>query len=68
MELISTAEDEDHSVMEALRVRAWRAEQLWRLGLPQRLADTFADVVDWHALAGLVERGCPPELALEIVR
>jgi hypothetical protein len=70
MELISTAEDEDfdHSVMEALRVRAWRAEQLRRLGLPQRLADTFADVVDWHALAGLVERGCPPELALEIVR
>jgi hypothetical protein len=62
MELISTAEDEDldHSVMEALRVRAWRAEQLRRLGLPQRLADTFADVVDWHALAGLVERGCRP--------
>jgi hypothetical protein len=70
MELISTAEDEDldHSVMEALRVRMWRFEQLRRLGLPQRLADKFADVVDWHTLAGLVERGCPPELALEIVR
>jgi thiosulfate reductase cytochrome b subunit len=70
MELISTAqgEDLDHSVMEALRVRAWRAEQLRRLGLPHMLADTFADLVDWHTLAGLVERGCPPELALEIVR
>jgi hypothetical protein len=70
MELISTAADEDldHSVMEALRVRAWRAEQLRRLGLPHTLAQTFADLVDWHALAALIERGCPPELALEIVR
>jgi hypothetical protein len=25
-------------------------------------------IVDWHALAGLIDRGCPPELALEIVR
>jgi hypothetical protein len=70
MELISTAEDEhlDRSAREALRVRAWRREQLGRLGLPHMLADTFADRVDWHALAGLIERGCPPELALEIVR
>ena len=57
MELISTAQDEDldHSVMEALRVRAWRVEQLRHLGLP-------------HTLAALIERGCPPQLALEIVR
>jgi hypothetical protein len=70
MELISTAADEDldHSVMETLRVRAWRAEQLRRLGLTHALADTFADLVDWHALAALIERGCPAELALEIVR
>ena len=69
MELISTAEDEvDHSVMEALRVSAWRAEQLRRLGLPHTIADRFADLVDWHTLAGLIDRGCPPELALEIVR
>ena len=70
MELVSTAqgEDLDHGVMEALRVRAWRAEQLRRLGLLPILADTFADVVDWHALGGLIERGCPPVLALEIVR
>jgi hypothetical protein len=24
--------------------------------------------IDWHEIAGLVERGCSPELALEIVR
>ena len=57
MELISTTEDEDldHGVMETLRVHAWRTEQLRRLGLS-------------HTLAGLIERGCPVELALEIVR
>ena len=49
------------------RVHAWRAEQLRRLGVPDALAEVFADIVDWHALAALVERGCPPELALEIV-
>jgi thiosulfate reductase cytochrome b subunit len=70
MELMSTAQDEerDHSVMEALRVRAWRAEQLRHLGLPHTLAYAFADLVDWHTLAALIERGCPPQLALEIVR
>jgi hypothetical protein len=70
MEPISTAqgEDLDHSVMEALRVRAWRAEQLRRLGLPHVLADTFADLVDWHAIADLVERGCSLSLTLDIVR
>jgi hypothetical protein len=49
-------------------VHAWRTEQLLRLGLPRTLAETFADLVDWHALADLVERGCSPRLALEIVR
>jgi hypothetical protein len=36
--------------------------------LSRIVAETFADLVDWHALAELVERGCSPELALEIVR
>jgi hypothetical protein len=49
-------------------VRAWRAEQLCRLGLPPIVAAMFADLVDWHAFADLVERGCSPALALEIVR
>jgi hypothetical protein len=49
-------------------VHQWRSEQLLRLGLPRTLAETFADLIDWHAFADLVERGCPPRLALEIVR
>jgi hypothetical protein len=49
-------------------VHEWRVEQLREVGLPARLARRFADVVDWHDLAALVERGCPAELALEIVR
>jgi len=53
---------------EELLVHDWRTEQLRRLGLPGTLAETFADLVDWHALAGLVEQGCSPQLALEIVR
>jgi hypothetical protein len=67
---LSPTEDEelDHGAREARAVRAWRVEQLRRLGLPNVLATTFADLVDWHALAGLIDRGCPPELALEIVR
>jgi hypothetical protein len=49
-------------------VHAWRTEQLQRLGLHRLLAETFADRIDWHAFAALVERGCTPTLALEIVR
>jgi hypothetical protein len=58
----------DEDSKERLFVHAWRAEQLWRLGLPRVLAEAFADRVDWHTLADLVKRGCPPVLALEIVR
>jgi len=32
------------------------------------VAEKFAGVVDWHEIARLVERGCPPRLALEIAR
>ena len=49
-------------------VHAWRVERLRHLGLPRLLAEMFADAVDWHAVADLVERGCPPLLALEIAR
>ena len=48
-------------------VRAWRAEQLERLGLPFALAELLADRVDWHTLAKLIDRGCPLHLALDIV-
>jgi sirohydrochlorin ferrochelatase len=54
--------------LEAAAIHAWRSHQLRRLGLSAGLADLFADTVDWHAVADLVDRGCPPLLALEIVR
>ena len=56
------ASDED------ARVYAWRVERLSGLGLSKVVASAVAPFVDWHEIARLVERGCSPELALEIVR
>jgi len=67
METILTHGD-DFQDPEALLVHEWRIEQLRRLGLRLRAAERFADLVDWHAVADLVERGCAPDLALEIAR
>ena len=61
-ELVEDTTDED------LLIQAWRTEQLRSLGLPHALAKTFAGLVDWHEVAALVAHGCPPDLALEIVR
>jgi hypothetical protein len=66
--LISDVELVEDTTEEGLLVRAWRAEQLRRLGFPRTLAETFAELVDWHDIAALVARGCPPDLALEIAR
>jgi hypothetical protein len=49
-------------------VHAWRVSQLTRLGIPRSLAEAYADHLDWHQIARLVRRGCPPLLALRIVR
>ena len=57
----------DPSVDERRRVHDWRVEQLQRVGVPAAHAALFADRVDWHAVAALVARGCPPALALRIV-
>jgi hypothetical protein len=48
-------------------VHDWRVAQLTRLGIPWSLAETVAAHVDWHQIAALVRRGCPPRLALHIV-
>ena len=53
---------------EEIRVYAWRVEQLAKLGLSTVIADVVANCVDWHEVARLVQKGCPPELALEIAR
>ena len=49
-------------------VHRWRAAQLKRLGIPESLAEAYADRLDWHQVARLVQRGCPPLLALRIIR
>src|SRR5207253_6535611 len=64
--LISDPELADDATDDELLTQSWRAEQLRRLGLTRILAETFAGLVDWHEIAALVARGCPPELALEI--
>jgi hypothetical protein len=66
--LISDAELVEETSDEELLIHAWRVEQLQRLGLPHILAETYAQLVDWHEIAGLVAGGCPLELALEIAR
>ena len=49
-------------------VEAWRLRRLVDAGFPLRLALQLAATpgVDLHALLGLVDRGCPPELAARI--
>jgi hypothetical protein len=49
-------------------VHEWQSEQLDRLGFSETMAQAFASRVDWHQVEDLVGRGCPPELALEILR
>jgi hypothetical protein len=52
---------------EELLVHSWRVDRLTRLGVPGSLAEVYADRLDWHQVARLVQRGCPPRLALRIV-
>jgi hypothetical protein len=52
---------------EELLVHDWRVDRLTRLGVPGSLAQVYADRLDWHQVARLVQRGCPPRLALRIV-
>jgi hypothetical protein len=61
-------EIETEKESEETRVFAWRVEQLAKLGLSTAIADAVAGFVDWHEVARLVQKGCPPELALEIAR
>jgi hypothetical protein len=64
-EAIETGIDEES---EEVRIHAWRAEQLGKLGFSTIIAEAVADVVDWHEVAPLVAKGCPLALALEIAR
>ena len=66
--MMSNAELVEERSDEELLIHAWRVEQLQRLGLRRILAETFAELVDWHEIAELIAGGCPPKLALEIAR
>jgi hypothetical protein len=54
---------------EALRLASWRCRQLVRAGFTMRVAARLSSDprYDLHALIELVERGCPPELAVQIL-
>jgi hypothetical protein len=53
----------------ASQVLVWRREQLVESGFPPPLAARVAADLryDLHALIELVERDCPPELAVQIL-
>ena len=48
---------------------SWRRRQLVAAGFPRALAGEVANdpAYDLHVLIELVERGCPPELAVRIL-
>jgi hypothetical protein len=49
-------------------IAAWRRERLLGAGFERELARELADGrVDLHELIGLVESGCPPDLAARIL-
>ena len=56
-----------HETIEKDPVREWRVDRLTRLGIPWPMAEAVAGHVDWHQMAALVQRGCPPWLALRIL-
>ena len=39
-----------------MRVYRWRVSQLTRLGIPGPVAEIYADCIDWHQVALLVQR------------
>lgn len=63
MHTSTTSERDVHDVVR------WRREQLVRSGFAFPLAARMAEDgrYDLHALIDLVERGCPPEVAVRIL-
>lgn len=51
------------------KIERWRAEELVRAGFGPRAAGRLATRhdVDLHRAVGLLEQGCPPQLALKIL-
>lgn len=51
------------------KIERWRAEELERAGYGTRAAGRLAarHDIDLHRAIGLLEQGCPPELAVKIL-
>jgi hypothetical protein len=51
-------------------VERWRSSELERAGYPAEIASELASRsdIDLHRAAGLLKRGCSPELAASILR
>jgi len=66
---MSTADVRLHDETEIERIEHWRAEALERAGFDLRSASALAmrHDVDLHDAIELLDRGCPPELALQIL-
>ena len=54
---------------EQMQIELWRSEELERAGYSHRAAGRLAarQDIDLHLAVRLLERGCPPELALRIL-
>jgi len=54
---------------EQQRIERWRAEMLERAGYDAEQAAELAarHDIDMHSAAGLLEQGCPPDIALRIL-
>jgi hypothetical protein len=63
------AHDTDIVETEAERVERWRTSELMRVGFPGDDAVALAArfEIDLHEAISLVQRGCPPALALRIL-
>ncbi|GIV03678.1 MAG: hypothetical protein KatS3mg015_2508 [Fimbriimonadales bacterium] len=49
-------------------ILSWEEEQLRALGFNSWQAQALADAgVSWHEAERLIRRGCPPELALDLL-
>ena len=67
--MAATDVDQREEENEAERVVRWRRAELERVGFDPLAAGAIAERldVDIHIAAGLLHRGCPPEIALKIL-
>jgi hypothetical protein len=66
---MTAAEAELQIESEAERIERWRLEELSRAGYDRRAAVALAARldIDLHTATDLLAKGCPPELAVQIL-